>query len=471
MRTLLVSLLFLFSFPAFCQVCVGKKISKQQLINDLNLVIRTVENVHPNPYHAITKENFAQLADSLRNSFKEHMTAAEAWPLYSKLMALYNEGHSSIGYPEELQNQIRQDSLDIFPILVREFNGEQFVVRYDLSPDSSIATGDLITKINDRPAKELMNYFTSFYGGLENWKKIQVLRDFGGMLALFNINAPYKIEYIHDGKKKERIINGIKLSELLAKAAEVRKRNPVQPVQANYTFNRTDGNIGYLNFRSMKELQVFEKFLDSVFTNIKNNPIEGLIIDLRMNSGGSSTLGQSLLNYINGKPYRMGGGSMWKTSDEYKIFIQEQSKTNAVYASGSFKNYLNKESGEVITQLDTKTFKPGKNELRYSGKLCVLIGPNTFSSANMLANAIKDYKLATLIGEATGEAPNDFGELYWNKLPNTGLTFYTCTKQFIRANGDADDPDPIFPDIEVKQNSKSLKDDVLEFSKEWIKKN
>jgi len=49
----------------------------------------------------------------------------------------------------------------------------------------------------------------------------------------------------------------------------------------------------------------------------------------------------------------------------------------------------------------------------------------------MLSNAIKDYKLAILIGEATGKAPNDYGELYINKLPNTGLSFYTCSKQFI----------------------------------------
>ena len=112
--------------------------------------------------------------------------------------------------------------------------------------------------------------------------------------------------------------------------------------------------------------------------------------------------------------------------------------------------------------------KPGNNPLRYSGKVCVLIGPNTFSSANMLSNAIKDFKLATLIGEPTGEPANDYGELYWNKLPNTQLSFSTCSKQFIRANGDSHDPNPILPDLVVKQNSNSNKDDVLDFAKGWL---
>ena len=88
-------------------------------------------------------------------------------------------------------------------------------------------------------------------------------------------------------------------------------------------------------------------------------------------------------------------------------------------------------TGDIIHETEICTHTAGKNRLRYSGNICVLTGSNTFSSANMLANAIKDYKLAILIGEATGEAPNDYGELYWIKLPNTGLTFYTCNKQFI----------------------------------------
>jgi hypothetical protein len=463
----LFTLLFFFSASSFCQY---KKFSHQQLEADLSFLVKTVENVHPNPYHDISKDKFYKLVDSVRQRFSDSMTTVDAWPLFAKIIASYNEGHSTLSYPDELQQSIHNDSIKIFPVLMKEFDGEFWVARYDLSADSAITTGDRITKINGVAAKELMERFTSLCGGLSNWRNIQVLRDFSGTLALHNINSPYQIEYLHNGEKKEVLIQGIPVSQLFAKVAEVRKRNPVQQVQANYTFTRIDGNTGYLNFRSMKDLPVFNKFLDSTFTDIKNNPVEGLIIDLRQNGGGNSVLGQSLLNYITNKPYRMGAGSKWKVSDEYKAFIQSQSTINAVYRSGSFKNYIDKKTGEIISELDSRLTKPGKNDLRYSENICVLIGPNTFSSANMLTNAIKDYQLATLIGEATGEPGNDYGELYWNNLPNTQLKFYTCSKQFIRANRDANDPNPIFPDIEIKQSSNSLKDEVLEFAKEWVKK-
>ena len=88
----------------------------------------------------------------------------------------------------------------------------------------------------------------------------------------------------------------------------------------------------------------------------------------------------------------------------------------------------------------------------------------------MLANAIKDYQLATLIGEPTGEVPNDFGEVITLQLPHTGISFFTSTKQFIRANGKADDRNPIMPDFFIRDNPSTTLDEGLEFAKDWIRK-
>jgi C-terminal processing protease CtpA/Prc len=95
----------------------------------------------------------------------------------------------------------------------------------------------------------------------------------------------------------------------------------------------------------------------------------------------------------------------------------------------------------------------------------VLIGPNTFSSANMTANAIQDYHLATLVGEPTGEPVNDYGELIFLRLPNTGLSFATSTKQFVRANGDSKDPHPVLPKYTIADDPTTPQDEALEFVK------
>ena len=464
-------LLLLLPVSLFAQTEAEKTFTRSEMKEDLAFFTRTIENVHPGPYHSISKENFNLLRDSLNGTLKENVSLPEAWAFFSRLIAAYDEGHSTIAYPSALQQQVKEGKVMIFPVLVREFNGEGLLVRYDLSKDSVLKTGDLITHINGQSAKDMVKTLTSFYGGLPSWRTTQALRDFGGQLLLHGVLPPYQIRYTNGGKNREVIIQAVTLAELQARAAEIRKRTTASATStAPYSFERTAENIGYINFRSMQDLPVFEKFLDSVFTDIKINPVTGLIIDLRQNGGGNSALGERLIGYISSKPYRMGGGSRWKVSDEYKDFIRERAKTKPVYASGSFQHYLNRKTGDIISGLAGKPQSPGKNSLRFEGRVAILTGPNTFSSANMLSNAIRDYQLATIIGEATGEPCNDYGELYWTRLPKTGLLFYTCSKQFIRANGDAADPNPVMPDIEVKQDPNSLKDDVLNFAKEWMKK-
>ena len=48
------------------------------------------------------------------------------------------------------------------------------------------------------------------------------------------------------------------------------------------------------------------------------------------------------------------------------------------------------------------------------------------------------YDLGTLIGQPTGGAPTEPGEVIYLRLPDSGLRVGLPSKYFIRANGDAD---------------------------------
>lgn len=54
--------------------------------------------------------------------------------------------------------------------------------------------------------------------------------------------------------------------------------------------------------------------------------------------------------------------------------------------------------------------RTGREPIFFGGKVIVLIGPRTFSSASDLADAIKTYHLATLVGQETGGRVNTFGD-------------------------------------------------------------
>ena len=104
----------------------------------------------------------------------------------------------------------------------------------------------------------------------------------------------------------------------------------------------------------------------------------------------------------------------------------------------------------------------------FSGRMCVLIGPQTFSSATDFADAIKTYHLGTLIGEETGGRPNGFGEAYIFRLPHSQLAVSVSSALFVRASGDTTDHRGVVPDIAVTpadSDRRATRDPVLERAK------
>lgn len=447
---------------------IGSNYSKQQLIADVAYMCKAMENVHPNLYHSITREEFRKVTDNIRASFKDSMTITEAWPYFAKIVGAINEGHTSISFPDAFLNKLGADKILLFPIPIKEFDGEHLLVRFDVSDEQLLQPGDKIISINGIPAKSLVKQLSEGIGGLSSWKATQVARQIITFMAAYNISPPYTITYLRNNEIKKTTITPLVLSKLRERIAEKRKVLDAEPVTASYWFKKLDNEIGYINFISMRDREKFKFFLDSVFTDIGKNPIKGLIVDVRQNGGGNSSLGNDLLHYITDKPFRMSGGVKWKISQEYKDYYTSLDSSQQFMGSVNSATYFTKVNGEFLEYPASQPETTGENPLRYKGKVCFLIGPNTFSSANMLINAVTDYRLAISIGEATGESPNDYGELISLKLPNTGISFFTSTKQFIRANGDTKNNDPVLPDFIVKDNPATPSDEVLEFAKKWI---
>jgi hypothetical protein len=117
---------------------------------------------------------------------------------------------------------------------------------------------------------------------------------------------------------------------------------------------------------------------------------------------------------------------------------------------------------------DSRIAEPLINALRdikfinQKGKLFVLIGRSTFSSAQMNAQHFRDRTNATLVGEPTGQKPNHFGEIKNFPLPNSGLIVQYSTKQFRQSR--TDEPS-MMPDEVIEPTSEEFlsgRDVVLE---------
>jgi hypothetical protein len=150
-----------------------------------------------------------------------------------------------------------------------------------------------------------------------------------------------------------------------------------------------DAKMIYFKYNSCRNMpKPFAEFSKELLDAIQNNPVKKLVIDLRNNGGGNS----GILN----------------------PFIETLA------------------ANEKVNQ---------------KGRLFVIIGRQTFSSAILNAVDLKKKTEAILIGEPTGGKPNHFGEVRFTNLPNTKLVVTYSTKYFEHAE---EDTPSLMPDILIE---------------------
>jgi C-terminal processing protease CtpA/Prc len=439
-----------------------RQFTKNELVADVKYLVNTVNDVHPDMYHAISKKKYERLTAKVISCLHDGMTERQAWQAIAPLIGSLNEGHSNLNYPDNLVGNLKNGSPLLFPVILREFDGKYLIVRADGSAENLLLPGDRIISINGIAAPQLIDRLSTCSGGLRLWRANDVCRNFPVFAYMYNISSPYHIKYLRGDKTDSATLKAVSFTDYAGNVKARAAKSPAMPKNPAWSLSRPGNGIALLAVNSLTgKPDAFKHFLDSVFTDLKQNTANKLIIDLRQNGGGNSALGELLLGYITDKPFRMAGGVKWKISNQYKEQLRQHND------STSLKNmayYLDGKNGDILANTGGKPQKPAANNLLFKGKVLVLIGPKTFSSANMLANTIQDYKLATLIGRPSGEPANDYGELISVKLPNTGFTFTTSTKQFIRANGYAKDQHTVLPDHVVNDDQQTAVDEVLEYA-------
>lgn len=444
-----------------------KKLSKALVKEDIQFWFTTMEESHVNMYHSISKKNMQDLADSLLTHFTDSITHTDAILIFSELGAALNEGHVGL-VSSRITDSLYNQSLR-FPFQLQKVNEDSWVIAYDISSTQKLEMNDKIIAINNISISEFNKKFKALFGGLESWRKEQIAYYSKKLLFLAGITSPFHMDVIkEDGSKVQLTVEGFHRSQTdsITKMLTAKMNNQsTKP----YEFSWLKNNIGYLNYRSMRNdaTAPFDQFLNSVFTSLRDSNATGLIIDLRENGGGDSQLGEQLLAYFNKKPYILAGGMKWKISSHYKAFL----KASKNYNEADNKFYMSQPDGNTYTYVNRELKKPTIKDPFFEGKVAFLIGTGTFSSANMLADGVVSYQLAATFGESTGESPNDFGEMFNFMLPNSYIIARAASKMFTRANKDEKNLGPVVPEkiiIPTAADKKQKKDPVLESAVNWI---
>ena len=442
-NTLLLSLIF------FANLAHAQKMSSKNAAADLNLTIKTIENVHYNPYFKTNKEDVKAFKDSVVSSWnKDSINPKEFLKAGLKLTALMSGGHTQFDWQFNAIYPQLMSELYV-PFKATLSTGKIYISE---SLDSSLEIDNEIISINGVKSEVIYNELLSYKGGIKEF-----VESHGGQLFPLHlffsdlVKAPYKIQL------KDKVVNieGVNVNTIVPFLQQ-------QFSLPDYTFSVLENNVGFIEYNSCNDEEKFKLFLDSTFKEIKSKSIEHLVIDISKNSGGNSDLNIHLLSYLTNKKYRQFCGRYWKVSQEIKDQIVNDSLWYNVFPEDFLKKYLATETGSLIDDVDTTYYENTQiSEPFYKGKFCFIIGPQTFSSANFLADAVSTFKIAKIFGQASGEFTNDFGEQIECKLPNTGVYLLIASTYDIGANGKKDYYHPIYPDV--------YSNNALEDAIKWLK--
>lgn len=147
----------------------------------------------------------------------------------------------------------------------------------------------------------------------------------------------------------------------------------------------------------------YKDTLRNMFKEVKEKGIKNVAVDLRNNGGGDSRVANEFLKYIDTASYKQWAWD-WRLGF-FKVSIPQKEIQNSRY-----------------------------EDLLFQGNLYVLTSVYTFSSAMNFAQYVKDNSLGTIIGEASGNAPDSYGDISIFKLPNSGVIMQVSTKKWYRTD-------------------------------------
>ncbi len=409
---------------------------------DLDAWLAEMEAAHPDPYTRISREAFHARVREARARLPETLDPLEYFAVLQSLASVLRDGHTRFHLPKESAAY----SEDWFPLKIRVQEGRAFVAE----PRGDIARGCEITRINSAPAARVLDFARGLASDDIVASDALVAGLFVPALWLVGVRAPFRVE----GLSVRREPIDVVLDEKIPRW--------VPPEQPDYRLEWLDANVAYMAIDDMVDVPGFGPFAQAAFSEIEQKKATGLVIDLRRNGGGSTDVADMLLDRITDKPYRIVAEKYWRVSARQRAQLAGTPWLPPDYLAAPLGTTLHYRNSPYSPRVVRPVFR---------GPVCILIGPQTGSSAMMLANAIEDYQVATLIGEPTSSPPNYFSQYLSFPLPRTLLEAEVSTARFVRANGDVTNTDPVMPDIVVHQRIEEWlrdEDPVLRRAQTWI---
>lgn len=398
----------LMSTPAKAAVSVNRlsnaavtTLSPAQLQVDLQSLRAFIDATHPDINHSASPQLLEQTYADLAASLNKPLTASQFWLKVAKLNPLFNDGHWSVNLPET--------ELDL-PRFINKIGGG-FPFEVHVKPDGELTVlalaggaatpwqGAVIETINGVAAPLLTRQLLALRHGDNAINRANLLGPSFQLYyaSLFGAPAEFTLQLKQQDQLTELKIAASAHAAVLGRdGSDFADFFSFQPIDSATAYLK----LGTFSFPDEQQVGTFTK---NVFSQLQQSGVKNLIIDVRENRGGNDSVWlEHVLPYLATQPYRVGSHS------RKKVIASRASVAEPV--------------GEVIDGQVNRWYQPQlTNPLHFNGKVVLLTGRRTYSSAVQFANVMQDFGFATVAGEASYARARSTGGIQFFTLPHSKL--------------------------------------------------
>ena len=163
-----------------------------------------------------------------------------------------------------------------------------------------------------------------------------------------------------------------------------------------------ENSIGIFTLTDCNYNNEYKKTVKEFFTAVDEAGIDHIIVDLRYNGGGSSYVADEFLRYVD-----IDGFYTWPSHVRIGDFLIKNGKEYS---------------------------RNRRLDPQFSGDLYVLTSLATFSAAMDFTMDVMDNDLGIVVGEASGNLPDSYGDILIFQLPNSRLEINVSYKRWFRTD-------------------------------------
>ncbi len=361
--------------------------------SDLELLAQVIREKHKNPFTKCPRAKFDEAVAQLHQrlgTLQDHQILVE----FLRLTAMLGDGHTTV-QPDKEARRFRR--LPIMTVWTRDglFIAASTAEHQDLLRGRIVRIGpatldEALQRV--RPLSAGENESARMDYARRSLVEVEILHALGLTDSLDNVHLT--LEFPGSGQREVQLAplapeGKTRWSHALeGPGKEVPISRRLQRDRYGMTWLADSKNL-YCWYDSCANLpnRPVSAWCKEVLAEVDRQPVDRLVLDLRRNGGGNSMLLQPLIRGLANRP-----------------------------------------------------------ALNQKGKLFVLIGPGTYSSAMDNAFDFRKQTRALLIGQPTGGSPNEFGEIKYAPLPHCHWQVQYSTKYFKTG---AEGETTLKPDTEV----------------------